>query len=60
MTRGAIQNRLLRSQVGAALPGFIFAVLPIDPAQEVGGGKAVFRLGVRIAFELPKADARQR
>lgn len=55
---GAVQNHLLRRQVGAPLPGCYFAVLLIDPAQEVCGGQAVFRLGIGIAFELPRADPR--
>ena len=50
---GAIQNRLLRRQVGAALPGFCFAVLLVDPAHEICRGQTVFRLGVGIALELP-------
>ena len=56
---GAIQNHLLRRQVGAALPGFFFAVLLIDPAPEICGRQTVFRLGIRIALELPESDARE-
>lgn len=57
---GAIQNHLLRRQVGAPRPRRSFAVILIDPAQEVRGGQAVFRLGIGIAVELPQADTRQR
>lgn len=56
---GAIQNHLLRRQVGAALPGFFFAGLLIDPAQEMCGRQTVFCVGVRITLELPESDARE-
>ena len=59
MATGAIQNHLLRRQVGAALPGFFFTVLLVDPAHEVCGSQTVFRLGIGIALELPESDARQ-
>ena len=54
---GAIQYHLLLRQAGASQPGCYLAVWLIDPAQELYGGQAVFRLGIRIAFELPQPDA---
>ncbi len=60
VARDAIQNGLLRWQAGVPLDRFYFAVLLIDPTQKMGGGQTVFRLRIRIVFELSESDARQR
>ena len=57
VTCGAIQYHLLRRQAHAPRPRVYFAVWLIDPAQELYGGQAVFRLVIRVAFELPQPDA---